>query len=160
MEQLNVPTIRHCSWPHIPGISGYHIHNLTCMDAHTYSYTHRHTRYTRIQLLFHSFLHIVSSHHSCVLTLLTLLNRQTWGKSERDSWGHGYSCRDLVQRICNLHFKHTPKSVPGQQPTSALTLVAQRPAVQRILFVFEERNEYSRHLFFTMTSFLFCLAKK
>lgn len=106
--------------------------------------------YTHIQ-----FLHIVSSHHPCVLPLLTLLNRQTWRKSERDSWGHGYSCRDLVQRICNLHFKHAPKSVPGQQPTSALILVAQRPAVQRILFAFEERNKYSQHLFFIMTSFLF-----
>ena len=45
-------------------------------------------------------------------------------KPERDSRGHGYSWRDLVQRICNLHFKHTLKSVPGRQPRSALTLVA------------------------------------
>lgn len=37
-------------------------------------------------------------------------------KPERDSRGHGYSWRDLVQRICNLHFKHTLKSVPGCNP--------------------------------------------
>lgn len=48
-------------------------------------------------------------------------------KPERDSRGHGYSWRDLVQRICNLHFKHTLKSVPGRQPRSALTLVAGGP---------------------------------
>lgn len=48
-------------------------------------------------------------------------------KPERDSRGHGYSWRDLVQRICNLHFKHTLKSVPGRQPKSALTLVAGGP---------------------------------
>lgn len=45
-------------------------------------------------------------------------------KPEKDSKGHEYSWRDLVQRICNLHFKHTLKSVPGRQPKSALTLVA------------------------------------
>lgn len=49
-------------------------------------------------------------------------------KPERDSRGHGYSWRDLVQRICNLHFKHTLKSVPGRQPRSALTLVAEEGA--------------------------------
>lgn len=30
-------------------------------------------------------------------------------------------------KICNLHFKHTLKSVPGRQPRSALTLVAGGP---------------------------------
>lgn len=142
---LSVPVPDHIS----QALVVFHIHTLLHAWMHTPTHTH-------IQVCFHLFLHIVSSHHPCVLPLFTLLNRQTWRKSERDSSGHGYSCRDLVQRICNLHFKHAPKSVPGQQPMSALTLVSQRPAVQWILFAFEKRNEYSRHLFFTMTSFLFC----
>lgn len=61
-------------------------------------------------------------------------------KPERDSRGHGYSWRDLVQRICNLHFKHTLKSVPGRQTRSALTLVAGGPCWYSNTFSFKTEH--------------------
>lgn len=61
-------------------------------------------------------------------------------KPEKDSRGHEYSWRDLVQRICNLHFKHTLKSVPGRQPRSALTLVAGGPAGVTIPFLLKQHT--------------------
>lgn len=72
----------------------------------------------------------------------------SWGekpgkKPERDSRGHGYSWRDLVQRICNLHFKHTLKSVPGRQPRSALTLVAGGPRWCSDTFSFKTEHKHT-----------------
>lgn len=64
-------------------------------------------------------------------------------KPERDSRGHGYSWRDLVQRICNLHFKHTLKSVPGCQPWSALTLVAGGPRWCSDTFSFKTAHRHT-----------------
>lgn len=64
-------------------------------------------------------------------------------KPERDSRGHGYSWRDLVQRICNLHFKHTLKSVPGRQPRSALTLVAGGPRWCSDIFSFKTEHTHA-----------------
>lgn len=64
-------------------------------------------------------------------------------KPERDSRGHGYSWRDLVQRICNLHFKHAPKSVPGRQPRSALTLVAGGPCWCSDIFSFKTEHRHA-----------------
>lgn len=65
-------------------------------------------------------------------------------KPERDSRGHGYSWRDLVQRICNLHFKHALKSVPGRQPRSALTLVAGGPCWCSDIFSFKTEHKRAR----------------
>lgn len=67
-------------------------------------------------------------------------------KPERDSRGHGYSWRDLVQRICNLHFKHTLKSVPGRQPRSALTLVAGGPRWWSDTFSFKTAHRHPHRM--------------
>lgn len=122
------------------------LHSCSCLfcfcaeriDAHMVTW-HENNLYTQ---------HAVGSHcgQSRIPQAGWNRNRRTWDETWERFQGPWILLEGFGAKICNLHFKHTLKSVPGRQLRSALTLVAGGPRWWRDTFSFKAAHMHREWL--------------